>query len=805
MKNLFILLLCLSSSFLFSQQADQAIQLNVNGLEQPVEILVDTWGIPHIYAKTEADLFFAQGYYAASDRLFQFEIWRRQSTGTVAEILGKKELKRDIGTRLFMFRGDMEAEMAHYHPNGKLIIESFVRGVNAYIDQILKTPENLPLEFQLLNIKPEKWTPEVVISRHQGLLGNIGSELSTARMVNLLGPEKVQEIHWFHPKKPLLSIDPKINAERLMDDILELYNAYRRPVRFQPEDLISQVRNEENQYRDMALQDEQDYFEMMHTELENIGSNNWIVSGDHTQSGYPIMANDPHRSLAVPSLRYMAHLVGPGWNVIGGGEPEIPGISIGHNEHGAWGLTVFRTDAEDLYVYETNPNNPDEYKYNGSWEQMKTIQESINIKDAPSEKVELKYTRHGPVVYADKEHNIAYAVRCGWLEVGGSPYLASLRMDQATDFESFREACNYSNIPGENMIWADRAGHIGWQSVGIAPVRKGWSGLVPVPGDGAYEWDKYLPIIEKPNLFDPPSGIFITANADVTPKDYTQWDAIGFSWSDPYREDRLWELLNNGRKHSLQDMCNYQTDYLSIPARSLAPLIYQLNSTDPYIQNAIDYFKMWDYKMTIESIPATIYIEWEKAIKKAFIEKLNLGEAEQYFSLQTKKMIDWLESPGTLFAPNPIKNRDDFLIAALQDAIQVIKKRLGPQMSEWQLGQLSNKHVLIKHPLTNAVNDSIRQLLDVGPAPRGGYALTVNNSSNSLNQRSGASFRIICDTEDWDRTLAMNSPGQAGNPHDPHYRNLFDLWVNDRFFPMYYSKAKIEKVTVEQIILSRGK
>jgi penicillin amidase len=179
------------------------------------------------------------------------------------------------------------------------------------------------------------------------------------------------------------------------------------------------------------------------------------------------MANDPHRAQAVPSLRYMAHLVAPGWNVIGGGEPEIPGISIGHNEYGAWGLTVYRTDAEDLYVYQTNPKNPNEYLYQGKWEKMEVINEKIPVKGRRDEKVVLKYTRHGPVVFENQSENVAYAVRCGWLEIGGSPYLASLRMNQARNFKEFREACNYSHIPGENMVWADKDGNIGWQSVGI--------------------------------------------------------------------------------------------------------------------------------------------------------------------------------------------------------------------------------------------------------------------------------------------------------------------------------------------------
>ena len=193
--------------------------------------------------------------------------------------------------------------------------------------------------------------------------------------------------------------------------------------------------------------------------------------------------------------RYITHLVAPNWNVIGGGEPEIPGISIGHNGHGAWGLTVFRTDAEDLYVYELNPNNKNEYKYDNKWVKFETITEKIKIKDNNPIEVELNYTIHGPVTLIDSSQNKAYAIRCGWLEIGGSPYLASLRMDQAKTWDEFREACNYSNIPGENMVWADNKGNIGWQAVGIAPIRNNHSGMVPVPGNGENEWEGYLQIL----------------------------------------------------------------------------------------------------------------------------------------------------------------------------------------------------------------------------------------------------------------------------------------------------------------------
>jgi len=232
-----------------------------------------------------------------------------------------------------------------------------------------------------------------------------------------------------------------------------------------------------------------------------IGSNNWVVSGDLMKDGNTYMANDPHRRIAVPSLRYMAHLVAPGWNVIGGGEPEIPGISIGHNEYGTWGLTVFETDGEDLYVYDLNPKNPNQYKYKDNWVDMNIISETVKVKGQDDVTVDLYFTQHGPVAYIDKENLKAYAVRCAWLEPGGSPYLASLRMDQAKTWEEFREACNYSHIPGENMIWADNEGNIGWQAVGIAPIVTNFGGMVMVPGDGGNEGDGDQPILAETNSY----------------------------------------------------------------------------------------------------------------------------------------------------------------------------------------------------------------------------------------------------------------------------------------------------------------
>ncbi|MCG8414026.1 MAG: penicillin acylase family protein [Pseudomonadales bacterium] len=783
--------------------AQSSERLTVEGLQQPVEILKDRWGISHIYAETEHDLFFAQGYSAARDRLFQFEIWRAQATGTTAEILGPKAIERDHGMRLFKFRGAMAEEMNHYHPRGVDIIGAFVHGVNAYIDEAMENPDNLPLPFKLLGIEPKHWSEEVVISRHQGLLGNIGLELRTGRAVCEIGEEAVKELQYYHPHEPDLSLDPLIDCESLIEnDILHLYNAYRRSLRFEPEDIVAaDARNNDTDFQQLASVLDAESALVERFDLDDIGSNNWVVSGDLTQDGWPMMINDPHRAQSVPSLRYWAHLVGPGWNVIGGGEPTIPGISIGHNEYGAWGLTVFNTDGEDLYVYETNPDNPNEYRYNGRWEPMSIIEETINVRGADSVTVELKYTRHGPVAFEDQNKNLAYAVRPAWMEFGGAPYLASLRMDQAKTWEEFREASNYSNIPGENMIWADRKGNIGWQAVGIAPIRRNFSGMVPVPGDGRYEWDGYLPIKAKPNEYNPARGYIETSNSNYTPPDFEFLDAIGYTWTDPYRWARGSEVLASGRKFNMQDMIDLQHDYLSIPARSLVPMFRDLSADDVQVEQARQMLLDWDFVLDKNSVTAGIYVAFERRLLDN-IELLKVAESAQpYLDVGMKTTIDMLLAPDGDFGADPIAGRDAFLLEALAQGLADLREKLGPNMQNWVYGQADYKHALIRHPLSAAVNEQVRAQLDVGPLPRGGNSFTVGNTGSGDNQTTGASFRILVDTRDWDNTLGMNTPGQVGDPDSPLYANLFELWANDKLFPAFYSRDKIESVLFERLDL----
>jgi penicillin amidase len=692
-----------------------------------------------------------------------------------------------------MFRGDMKQEMQHYHPEGEAIITAYVDGVNAYIRGIQENPELLPVTLKALGILPQEWTPEVVISRHQGLLGNIGTELEVGRAVALLGPKKVKEYYWFHPRDPHITLDPSIDGKLLFDDILALYRSFRTPVSFRPEDILPEYRLEESGTVSTSKEIPHNSQEALH-----IGSNNWVVGPSLTADGHAYMANDPHRRLGIPSLRYMVHLSAPGWNVIGGGEPEIPGVSIGHNDHGAWGLTVFRTDGEDLYVYDLNPRNLKQYRYQDQWEEMTVICEEIAVKDAADVMVDLHYTRHGPVTFIDSVNHTAYAVRCAWLEPGGSPYLASLRMNQARNWEEFREACSYSNIPGENMVWADRQGNIGWQAVGIAPVRKNFSGMVPVPGDGRYEWEGYLPIKEKPNLLNPDKGFIATANQNVTPESYEHWDAISYRWVDPFRGDRINEVLGSGSKLTREDMVALQTDYLSLPARTLVPLLENLSLQDPRSREAREKLLDWDFVLDKESVAAGIYVAWERELQAKMYEYLPDPEAQLIIpGVQLTTLIRWILDKDTPFDRPEASGRDTYLAGTFTSALQLLSRKFGDDMDDWQYGQEQYKHVKMVHPLGKVVHEKWQRMLNTDIMPRGGNAYTPGSTSGENNQVSGATFRIIVDVNDWDLTLGMNSPGQSGDPESRFYKNLFRPWARDEYFPIYFSREKIESVAVE--------
>jgi len=855
---LFPLGFILAGLFFLSLQPQKPLieeKIVLSGIKEPVEIIRDRWGIPHIFALNENDLFFAQGFMAAAERLFQLELWRCQATGTLSAAFGRRFVQTDIGHRLLRFRGDLERELNFYHPRGKEIILSFVNGINAYINYIKEKPALLPDEFRWLGLEPGLWTPEIVISRHNGLYRNATDEIALAQSVYLLGPKKVEELLPFRPRKPDLSKEIHIDLAKINNQILELYRATRSEINFLPSDIIDpEIRKESLDcpeqfqapfftsifclpgqkyslfcaypltiscrgekesftfypfsYLPPALnlpvpfspEEASDYFNLFSSSgFAPGGSNNWVLSGSKTISGKPYLANDPHRALQLPSLRTWVHLVGPGWNVIGGGEPALPGVSIGHNESGAWGLTIFATDQEDIYVYQLNPENHLEYFYSGQWEKLKILREKIEIKGESPVEIELKFTRHGPVLYEDEKNHLLYALRAAWLEVGAAPYLASLRLDQARSWQEFREACRYFRTPSENLIWADRAGNIGWQAVGLAPLRKNFSGLLPVPGDGRFEWAGFIDPFDLPHKFNPDEGFIATANECNLPPDFPY--PPGFLWAEPFRAQRIREFLSSRDRFELKDMASLQQDVLSLPARELISLLKSLHPEKENLKMARSWLLAWDYRLRPESTEAALYAAWQQALVEQVWQRLLPEFSRRFFPRRSLELtLDLLLKPSReYFGPEPEKVRDEIILSSLEKAMAELRNRFGGGPETWVYGHEKFHHVLLTHPLSQAVKSQWRFRLDLGPMPRGGDANTVCATSGFYRQTSGATFRLIADLSNWDNSLGTNCPGQSGDYRSPHYADLFLDWAEGKYFPIFYTRAKIMKAA-EKII-----
>ena len=454
----------------------------VSGLEQAAEIVVDEWGVPHIFANTHYDAFFVQGFNAARDRLWQIDVWRRRGLGQLSAVFGAEYLDQDRATRLFLYRGDMYREWLAYGSDAKRIAEAFTSGINTYIDLLDENPELLPPEFDLLNYRPARWSPaDVVRIRGHGLWGNIGNEVRRALIACAADLETATYWRQLEPEWET-QIPEGLDPCTIPADVLNTYFLAKAPVVFRNSSLAL------NEF-------------IFNSNDRSIGSNNWVVAPSRTSTGRPILADDPHRSHAVPSLRYIVHLVAPGLNVIGAGEPALPGISIGHNERIAFGLTIFPIDQEDLYVYEVRNGR---YRYDEGWESFTTISESVPVRGASDLEIELKYTRHGPVVYETDTR--AFVVRAAWLEPGMAPYFGSIEYMRASNWREFLAALNRWGAPSENQVFADVDGNIGYKPAGLFPRRPNWDGLLPVPGDGAFEWNGFHDMDVLPVEYNPERG-----------------------------------------------------------------------------------------------------------------------------------------------------------------------------------------------------------------------------------------------------------------------------------------------------------
>lgn len=736
-------------------------RLAVSGLSRPVTVLRDPWGVPHIYAETQEDLFFAQGFVAAQDRLFQMEIWRRAAEGRLAEILGPQAVERDRVARLIRYRGDMEAEYASYAPDARQIIESFVRGVNAYI----ATLEELPVEFRLAGFRPEPWTPEVCLSRVAalGVTGYAQLEVFRGILIRELGVEAATDLAPPDPAVPM-EVPPGIDLQELDFKILAGFRAAAERVTFPAQ---SSARN---------------------------GSNNWVVDGTLSATGKPLLANDPHRALAVPSLRWMVHLVGPGWNVIGAGEPALPGVAAGHNDRVGFGFTIVGIDQQDLYAEETHPEDPNRVRFRDGWVPMRIERETIGVKGAEPVQVELKFTRHGPVMYGDPARHRAWALRWVGSEPGTAGYLASLSLNRARTWPEFLKALERWKVPSENLVYADVDGNIGWKVAGLTPVRKGWNGLLPVPGDGSFEWQGFLPAEELPGAFNPDRHFLATANHNILPPGYDK--VLGFDWAPPERFHRLVEVLSEpGRRFTVADFERLQHDEVSLTAREMVGLLSRAQGIDEELRPWVERLARWDKVISKESAEAALYEVWLSRVPALFAARQ--PEKVRPWVLEGEGPIPLLLKPTSRwFGEDPVAGRDAILVQGLREAVAETVRLLGDDPAKWRWGTLHRTG--FRHPLADL--DEKRFKLPVFEV--GGDGSTVHLTAGpNFGVAHGASFREVLDVADWDRSVATSVPGQSGQPGSRHYGDLLPLWAEGRYFPLLFSRERIEAASKERLVL----
>lgn len=783
--------------------------INMAGLSQPVEIVRDRHGVSHIYAQNQNDLFFAQGFSAARDRLWQLDLWRRQGEGKMAEQFGPRFIEQDRAARLFLFRGDMQAEFASYHPEGQAILTSFAAGINAYVDWVKANPDQLPPEFKLTGTLPGYWRPETSLIRIYGLTRNLTTEVKMAEQVASLGLNAVQGLSTFEP--PLaLQVPAGLDVRQIDKSVLANYTLARNGQKFVAADFPrSPLAADKREALASALSEGRlaaldPNFDPLATRYE---SNNWTIGGQHTDTGKPILAGDPHRSIAMPSLRYMVHLNAPGWNVIGAGEPALPGVSMGHNDRIAFGLTIFAFgDEEDLYVYDTNPANPNEYRYQGGWEKMRQMDETIPVRGEAAAVRQLKFTRHGPVIHEDPVRRKAYALRAAYLEYPGTAaYLASLRLNQAQNWNEFVAGMEKHYTPSENMVYADVDGNIGWFGGSIAPIRprNDWSGMLPVPGNGDFEWRGVLPGSALPRAYNPPEGYVATANEYNLPADYAYKDMSARTWAEPYRVQRIREVLADGSRLSVQQSQDLQYDNLSIPARTLGGYAKSLNSADPAVNDALNVLKDWDYRMETDSRAATIYAFWLPEVVKRVSDLYVPANGRAAFGdLSTRKTLEKLAVPDTAFGTPPDRGRDALLLQALNDGVQKLRAKLGPDSTQWQWGKLH--HIQFEHSLASLLPPDTAKAWGTPRYAVGGDNDTVHRATfrkSDFRQISGASYRQVIDVANWDNSRVQNVPGQSADPRSPHYQDLLKGWATGEYFPMAFSRAKVDSERADTLTL----
>jgi penicillin amidase len=735
--------------------------LAVEGLSAPVRIVRDTWGVPHIYASTQDDLFFAQGFVQAEDRLFQIDLWSRAAQGRLSEVLGANFVSRDAMTRRLQYRGDVDIDWASYSPETRAIASAFVRGINAWVEIAREHPSQ---EFVLAGWLPETWRPEDLLNRTDAFLASGGSadaDVFRARLAAAVGPARARTL--LGDLAPG-AVPPSVDLATVTYQVGDALRQVGTPPFF------------------AALQ-------------RLAGSNAWAVTGERSATGSPLLAADPHRLLANPALRYLVHLTAPGWNVAGATAPWLPGVAIGHNDRIAWGMTAFDADTADIYVERLNPDNSHQVQIDGRWQNTTVVSGMIWVKGRDKPVVfEREYTPHGVVIGTDRERHLAYALRWSGHEAGGAGELGALALDRAESAADLRDALSRWNMPPVEVVYAERDGGIGSQVAARVPVRRGWDGRLPAAGwQTGTDWTGWRTAEELP-----------ASNGRRAVAQRQRADAAGYVVSangNRARTERLRTILASG-SFSVGAFDRLQHDVRAWNAERLVPLLVRVRSQDSSVEAARQQLLAWDREVSAGSTTAALYVTWERILRRMLVEaRMPRALVDEFTSLVPNMLVPALLTPSHVwFDGDAASNRDQLVLRALAAAVAELATPAAGRPP--RLGALNQ--VLLAHPL--AITDATRRLFNVGPFERSGYADTVmSTSARRPESATAASFAAIMDTADWDRSIVQNTPGQSESPASTHFSDLSKLWSEGKYFPLAFSEGAVMAATRSTLTLIPGR
>lgn len=741
-------------------QIEGGIKLGV--LQEPVKVVRDLDGVPHITAKNEHDLYIAQGYIQAQDRLFQMDLSRRQASGRLSEVIGEATIDKDKYFRTLGLRRAAELSYAQYSSEAKEILKQFAQGVNLYIKE-LRENGKWPIEFIILGYKPEDWTEidSLTIGKYMAfdLGGNWNDQAFRSYLLQTFSKEKAYDLFPVYPKDA-----PYIIEKGDLDIAANFTSAVI------PHDLN--------------------------------GSNNWVVSGEKTKSGKPLLANDPHLSLATPSIWYQMRLEAPTVNVGGVIFAGIPGIILGNNEKIAWGVTNTGPDVQDLYIEKRNPANKNEFAYNSKWEKAKVVKELIKVKDKDTIDYEVMITRHGPIVseFVGKPKS-GTVLSLRWTALDPTTELeAIMNMNKARNWIEFEKALEKFQSPTQNFVFADQSGTIAYKANGKIPIRKKGDGLLPVPGwTDEYEWKGYIPYNELPRVVNPKEGFIATANNKVVSDEYPY--LISNQWAQHYREQRIKEVLSSNDKLTVNDMKDLQIDIVNLQAKEFVPqFIKELNgSKDKDIQQALQILKDWDYKDDKDASAPLIFNIWIPKIPQALFE----GQIpEETYALFTgrKPVIDQIVRNALASNPGPwIKEYggiNQLLKESLQMALKDIKNMQGSDAKDWKWGKYHQ--VYFNHPLSS-VSPLQYVFNSKGGIPASGSGVTVQAAGFKVDGTTdhGASWRFIADLNNLSVTDHLVGPGQSGHLKSKWYSDQLEKWVDGTYHQTSFENAKGSVLTLK--------